>query len=155
MVAVVMRRNGDRDSHSYLLGAWQFLDTAEKMGWEEHANRGHKYDPEFFITDAKTGLVKERWIGARENRKKQDLPMWVLLKTGEIPTTGDEYFSVDRRWLRYDKKHPTIVNNVPVCDLVPVRRKVPDEIPSEVKQKLDDLISIQRDVPENTTDLCV
>ena len=72
MVAVVMRRNGDRDAHSYLLGVWRFYEgAAQRAGWKEHRERGHKYEPEFCIIDDKTGYVKERWIGDRRHTKEE------------------------------------------------------------------------------------
>ena len=64
IIAVVMRRYGNRDDHSYLLGVWvdKPFDIIYKEAFKEKRRRGNKYDPEFCIIDFKKGFVIERWI---------------------------------------------------------------------------------------------
>lgn len=42
----IMRRNGDPEKHSYILGAYTDHNTASKWGAIEEEYRGHKYKAE-------------------------------------------------------------------------------------------------------------
>jgi len=67
-VVVLMRRFGDPELHSYVLGVWKFLQgAAEKAGFDEQRRRGNKYQPEFNIINDKTGFIKEKWIGEKNS----------------------------------------------------------------------------------------
>jgi len=64
MVAVIMRRNGSREEHSYLLGVWVDAEDALAKGKTECLRRGLKYNPEFHIL-SESGNVIKRWMGGK------------------------------------------------------------------------------------------
>ena len=48
-----MYRFGERESHSYVLGAWDTKEYAELRGVEEHKYRGGKYESEVVCCNTK------------------------------------------------------------------------------------------------------
>lgn len=49
MIAVIMRRNGDREKHSYLLGVWNSIEKSASEAGKESVDRGGKYFPEYCV----------------------------------------------------------------------------------------------------------
>lgn len=59
--AIIMRRWGDRETHSYLLGVWD-EEEAIKHGKEANEARSRKYDAELIEVGESGKASKWRWV---------------------------------------------------------------------------------------------
>ena len=61
MIAVIMRRWGDLDTHAYLLGVWEDEIVAIGQGIIERKNRSNQYKPEYNVVNSVTGFIERKF----------------------------------------------------------------------------------------------
>jgi hypothetical protein len=67
---VTMYRWGDKENHSYVIGAYvDDMDKAVRAGEDEYEWRGHKYDPEVVCFDHSTDPPTMTVVKSLESRR--------------------------------------------------------------------------------------